>query len=71
MLGGSDVIVAKMEKVIYLIAGGEKALRLTGRFEPLHLTLSSPGRLVQVLRSVDGSGQRRNRIAMSPPRGAG
>jgi hypothetical protein len=39
VLGGTNVIGAKMEKVIYLIAGGKKALRMTGRFEVLHLTL--------------------------------
>ena len=41
MLGGSEVIAAKVEEVIDLIVGREEALRLTGRFELLHLPLSS------------------------------
>jgi hypothetical protein len=30
----------------------EKALRRSGRFEPLHLTLSAPHRLMRILRTV-------------------
>ena len=41
MLCGSDVIAAEVEEVIDLIVGCEEALRLTGRFELLHLPLSS------------------------------
>ena len=51
-LRGSDMIAAEMEEVVDLIVGGEKALRLAGRFELLHLPLSSARRLVRVLRSV-------------------
>jgi hypothetical protein len=46
MFGGSDVIAAEAEEVIDLIVGGEEALRLVGRFELLHLSLSSARRLV-------------------------
>ena len=52
LLGGSEVIAAKVEEVIDLIVGREEALRLTGRFELLHLPLSSACRLVRILRSV-------------------
>jgi hypothetical protein len=53
MLGGNDMIVAEVEQVIDLIVGGEKAPRRpTGRFELLHLPLSSTRRLVRVLGSV-------------------
>jgi hypothetical protein len=34
ILAGSDVIAAEVEQVIDLVVGGEKALRLTGRFKP-------------------------------------
>src|SRR5437868_1435432 len=43
-LRGSDMIAAEMEEVVDLIVGGEKALRLAGRFELLHLPLSSARR---------------------------
>ena len=52
MLGGSDVIAAEVEQVIDLIMGREEALRLSGRFELLHLPLSSARRLVRILCSV-------------------
>ena len=52
MLCGSDVTAAEVEEVIDLIVGREEALRLTGRFELLHLPLSSACRLVRILRSV-------------------
>ena len=52
VLGGSDMITAKMEQVVDLIVGGEEPLRLAGRFELLHLPLSSARRLVRVFRSV-------------------
>ena len=52
MLGGSDVIATEVEEVIDLVVGGEEALRLTGRFELLHLPLSAARRLVRVFRSV-------------------
>jgi hypothetical protein len=37
------MIAAEVEQVINLIVGGEEALRLAGRFELLHLPLSSVG----------------------------
>ena len=50
--GGGDVIAAEIKQVVDLIVGGKKALRLAGRFEPLHLSLSPPSRLVRIFRSV-------------------
>jgi hypothetical protein len=47
VLGGSDMIAAEMEQVIDLIVGREEPLRLAGRFELLHLPLSSARRLVR------------------------
>ena len=52
MLSGSDVIAAEMEEVVDLIVGGEEPLCLAGRFELLHLPLSSARRLVRVFCSV-------------------
>jgi hypothetical protein len=52
VLGGSDVMAAEMEKVVDLIVGCEEAQSLAGRFELLHLPLSSSRRLVRILRSV-------------------
>ena len=49
---GSDVIGAEVEQVVDLIVCGQKALRLAGRFELLHLPLSSACRLVRILGSV-------------------
>ena len=46
MLGSSDMIAAEVEQVIDLVVGGEETLRLTWRFELLHLPLSSARRLV-------------------------
>jgi hypothetical protein len=52
MLSGSDMIAADMEEVVALIVGWEEALRLAGRFELLHLPLSSARRLVRILGGV-------------------
>src|SRR5215204_5013842 len=52
ILTGGAVIAAEVEEVVDLIVSGEEALSLAGRLEPLHLPLSSPGRLMRVLRSV-------------------
>ena len=52
VLGSSDIIAAQMEEIVDLIVGGEEPLRLAGRFELLHLSLSSARRLVRVLGSV-------------------
>ena len=46
VLSGSNVIAAEVEQVVELIVGREEAPRLAGRFEPLHLPLSSACRLV-------------------------
>ena len=46
VLGSSNVIAAEVEQVVELIVGREEAPRLAGRFEPLHLPLSSACRLV-------------------------
>jgi hypothetical protein len=46
------VIAAEVEEVVDPIVGGEEALSLAGRLEALHLSLSSSGRLVRILRSV-------------------
>jgi hypothetical protein len=46
VLGSSDVITAEVEQVVDLIVGREEALRVAGRFELLHLPLSSACRLV-------------------------
>jgi hypothetical protein len=51
-LGGSAMIAAEMEEVVDLVVGGEEPLRLAGRFELLHLPLSSARRLMRVFRSV-------------------
>jgi len=52
VLDGSAMIAAEMEEVVDLIVGGEEPLRLAGRFELLHLALSSARRLMRVFRSV-------------------
>jgi hypothetical protein len=52
MLSGSDMIAAEMEEAVALIVGWEEALRLAGRFELLHLPLSSARRLVRILGGV-------------------
>jgi len=45
-LGGSDMIATEIKQVVDLIVGRQEALRLAGRFELLHLPLSSARRLV-------------------------
>src|SRR3954452_19143359 len=52
--GGSILIggeggAAEMKKGVDLVVGGEEALRLPRRLEPLHLSFSSSGRLVRIL----------------------
>ena len=51
-LDGRAVIAAEVEEVVDPIVSGEKALGLSGGFEPLHLPLPSPRRLVRILGSV-------------------
>ena len=43
------MIATEMEEVVDLIMGGEEALRLAGRLEPLHLPFSPSGRLMRIL----------------------
>src|SRR3982751_4223428 len=52
VLGGRAVIAAEMEEIVDPVMGGEEALGLARRLEPLHLPLASPGRLVRILCSV-------------------
>jgi hypothetical protein len=52
VLGGREAIAAEVEEVADLIVSGEEALGLTGRLEPLHLPLASPGRLMGVFGPV-------------------
>jgi hypothetical protein len=52
VLRSSDAIAAEPEEVSDLIMGREETLRLTGRFELLHLPLSAARWLVRILRSV-------------------
>src|SRR5215468_9827334 len=46
------MVAAEMEEVVDLIVGGEEPLCLAGRFELLHLPLSTARRLMRVFRSV-------------------
>ena len=41
-------VAGQEEEVVDLIVGGQEALSLPGRLEPLHLAFSSSGRLVRV-----------------------
>src|SRR3954471_6296654 len=52
VLGGGAVIAAEMEEIVDPVMGGEEALGLARRLEPLHLPLASSGRLVRILGSV-------------------
>ena len=52
MLGGSEVIAAEMKQVIDLVVRWKEPLSLAGRFELLHLPLSSARRLVRILGSI-------------------
>ena len=52
VFGGGDVLTAERKEVVDLFMGREEPLHLTGRFEPLHLPFSPPGRLVRILGPV-------------------
>src|ERR671913_302220 len=52
IFAGGEVVAAEVEEVVDLVVGGEEALCLPRRLEALHLPLSSPCRLVRVLRPV-------------------
>ena len=41
ILAGRDMVAAKRKEVVDLVVGGEETLCLAGRFEALHLPLSS------------------------------
>ena len=46
------MVAAEMKEVVDLVVGGEEALNLAGRLEPLHLSFSPSGRLMRILSSV-------------------
>ena len=46
VLAGGDAVAAEVEEVVDLVMGGEEALCLPRRLEPLHLPFSSSRRLV-------------------------
>jgi len=52
ILVGGQAIAAELEVVVDAALGVGEALRVTGRLEPLHLPLSSPGRLLRHLGAV-------------------
>jgi hypothetical protein len=52
VVGGGHQVAGQEEEVVDLVVGGEEALSLPGRLEPLHLAFSSSGRLVRVFRPI-------------------
>src|SRR5215216_355808 len=52
VLGGRAVIAAEVEEIVDPVMGGEEALGLSRRLEPLHLPLASSGRLMGVFGPV-------------------
>ena len=46
VVGGGHAVAGQEEKVVDLVVGGEEALGMPGRLEPLHLPFSSSRRLV-------------------------
>src|SRR3954471_367679 len=52
VLGGGAVIAAEMEEIVDPVMGGEEALGLARRLEPLHLPFSPARRLMGVFGSV-------------------
>ena len=54
IIGCGNEMAAKLEVAVHTAMSGEEALGLPYRFEPLHLPLSSPGRLMRNLYSVVG-----------------
>jgi hypothetical protein len=71
VFGGSDVIATEMEKVVDLIVGCEETLSLAGRFELLHLPLSSSRRLVGIFHQIQDFWHRKcqyraNRVPRAP-----
>jgi hypothetical protein len=71
VFGGSDVITPEMEKVVDLIVSCDETLSLAGRFELLHLPLSSSRRLVGIFHQIQDFWHRKrqyraNRVARAP-----
>ena len=71
VFGGSDVIATEMEKVVDLIVSCDETLSLAGRFELLHLPLSSSRRLVGIFHQIQDFWHRKrqyraNRVARAP-----
>ena len=62
------MVAAEVEEVVDLIVGGEEALSLAGRLEPLHLPFSPSRRLMgvfgPVIQMLWGAG---DGMARSPP----
>ena len=52
VVGCRHQMVGREEEVVDLIMGGQEALSLSGRLEPLHLAFSSPCWLVRVFRPI-------------------
>ena len=52
VVGCRHQVAGQEEEVVDLIVGGQEALRVPGRLEPLHLAFSSAGWLVGVFRPV-------------------
>ena len=52
VIGGTHEVTTNPEQVLDDTVNGEEALRLTRRFEPAHLSLALPSRLVRDLRTV-------------------
>ena len=52
IVGCRHQVVGQEEEVVDLVVGGQEALTLSGRLEPLHLAFSSSGRLVRIFRPV-------------------
>jgi hypothetical protein len=46
IIGRGHTVAGKEEEGVDLVVGGQEALSLAGRLEPLHLAFSSSGRLV-------------------------
>src|SRR5689334_25158721 len=52
VVGCGHAVAGPEEEVVDRVVGGQEALGVPGRLEPLHRPFSSPGRLVGVFRAV-------------------
>ncbi len=52
VVGCRHTVAGQKEEIVDLIMGGEEALSVSGRLEPLHLAFSSAGWLMRVFRPV-------------------